>query len=101
MNENRYPYKRNVRVSEDVLRRIIAENAVRDGVGARAEQTENQNGCTIGSTDALSLAMVCSPIQNFCSLYTEENGFLRGTIFSQLDKPFSGDSISRAKRRIQ
>ena len=45
--------------------------------------------CEIGSGSMPALAMVYVPYQNFCSLYTEEKGFMRGTIFVQLDKPFT------------
>lgn len=44
--------------------------------------------CEIGQVGMPSLAMVYTPVQNFCSLYTNERGLRAGTIFSQLDKPF-------------
>lgn len=34
------------------------------------------------------LAMVYSPVQSFASLYELDDGFARGTIFSELDLPF-------------
>ena len=37
-----------------------------------------------------SLAMVYSPHQEFQNLYCEEEGFIAGTIFKELDKPFYG-----------
>ena len=40
--------------------------------------------------DSLPLAMVYMPKQKWGDLYTESVGFERGTIFSQLDKPFLG-----------
>ena len=39
------------------------------------------------------LAMVYSPMQEFDKLYELEKGFNAGTIFSELDLPFSGRSL--------
>ena len=36
----------------------------------------------------VSLAMVYSPYQHWRNLYDEVDGFARGTIFRELDKPF-------------
>lgn len=38
-----------------------------------------------------SLAMAYVPWQQWRELYTPEVGFKRGTIFSELDKPFIGE----------
>ena len=37
-----------------------------------------------------SLAMVYSPVQTWENLYCEDEGFVAGTIFKELDKPFYG-----------
>ena len=47
---------------------------------------ENETDCLAGR----SLAMVYSPYQQFRELYEPEEGFSRGTIFRELDKPFYG-----------
>ena len=39
------------------------------------------------------LAMVYSPMQEFDRLYDLDRGFVAGTIFTELDLPFSGRSI--------
>ena len=39
------------------------------------------------------LAMVYSPMQEFDRLYDIDKGFNAGTIFSELDLPFSGRSL--------
>ena len=39
------------------------------------------------------LAMVYSPIQEFDKLYELDKGFNAGTIFTELDLPFSGRSL--------
>lgn len=41
------------------------------------------------------LAMVYSPMQEFTDLYELDKGFNAGTIFSELDLPFKGRSLSR------
>lgn len=38
----------------------------------------------------MPLAMAYVPWQEWCSLYEADKGFLRGTIFEELDKPFRG-----------
>ncbi len=42
-----------------------------------------------------SLAMVYSPIQQFCDLYEPDEGLSRGTVFAALEKPFYGDGRQR------
>ena len=37
-----------------------------------------------------ALAMVYPPVQNWQNLYCEEEGFVAGTIFRELNKPFYG-----------
>lgn len=37
-----------------------------------------------------TLAMVYSPVQEWQNLYCEEEGFMEGTIFKELNKPFYG-----------
>jgi hypothetical protein len=40
--------------------------------------------------DKKSLAMAYVPMQKFRDLYSAEEGFPKGTIFKELDKPFEG-----------
>ena len=37
-----------------------------------------------------SLAMVCSPVQTFVKIYEPAKALSRGTLFAELDKPFTG-----------
>lgn len=37
-----------------------------------------------------SLAMVWSPVQSFQKIYEPSKALMRGTLFAELDKPFSG-----------
>ena len=87
MYNKRYYPKRNFRVDEAILRRVVENKnhtLNEDGCGCENEQ-EN---CMIWGEHPTSLAMVCSPVQSFCDMYSEEKGLSRGTIFVQLDKPF-------------
>ena len=55
------------------------------------EHNENSNCGTYQVSEFnYSLAMVYSPEQIWQNLYTEEEGFVAGTIFKELDKPFYG-----------
>lgn len=75
------------RVDEDVLRRVI-ENRPRTST----EYDHCGSDRTVGYGEGChypSLAMVYTPHQSFCDLYSEEKGFVHGTIFSELDKPFT------------
>ncbi len=47
-----------------------------------------------------SLAMVYPPRQCWRMLYDADVGFERGTIFRELDKPFSGDKCKTGDYRV-
>lgn len=49
---------------------------------------------TCGKLFGCSLAMVYSPYQSFQNLYEPADGFCRGTIFRELDKPFFGGRMN-------
>lgn len=55
-------------------------------------RTEVENGCAPGTAgvDQLPVAMAYVPWQVWRKRYGEEQGFHRGTIFEELDKPFRG-----------
>ena len=44
--------------------------------------------------DACSLAMVYSPAQEWRGLYSVDEALHKGTLFTELDKPFSGRTLS-------
>lgn len=56
------------------------------GTGAR----QGRNGCTNDCLRGQSLAMVYSPCQVFENLYDPSEALCRGTLFSDLYKPFWG-----------
>ena len=62
-------------------------SAVNDAESNNCRCTNNEDVC--GEFN-YSLAMVYSPYQQFQNLYCEEEGFVAGTIFKELDKPFYG-----------
>ena len=41
------------------------------------------------------LAMVYSPLQEFCELYELDEALKCGTLFKQLDLPFMGESVAK------
>lgn len=88
------------RLDPRVLRSIEAErnSSVQDsGCHGSSETASDVGNCGCAGNDFThagefdySLAMVYSPYQHFQNLYCEEEGFVAGTIFKELDKPFYG-----------
>ena len=57
----------------------------------RAEENTCENKCDNYDAEFdYALAMVYPPMQNWQNIYCEEEGFVAGTIFRELDKPFYG-----------
>ncbi len=57
-----------------------------DGFGRCPER--NNNGKSCGSLDAMPIGMGYVPWQQWSKVYPIEKGFVRGTIFPELDLPF-------------
>ena len=55
------------------------------------DYNRNHNIDNNQSDDDKSLAMVYIPFQKWQKLYSEEVALNRGTLFSELDKPFIGE----------
>lgn len=55
-----------------------------------AEETAAMTGDRDIFPAQISLAMAYVPMQRFENLYDDEKGFMTGTIFAALDKPFIG-----------
>ena len=77
-------------VSDDFIRQLL-EN--------QSDCHDRSDGCSRGCNDEQHkswglyghpLAMVYSPVQEWRSLYDNEMGLSRGTIFKELDLPFYG-----------
>ena len=73
------------------LQRILGSCGSRPAANIDLPSCEN-NGKSFG-LNGYPLAMVYSPIQAFDKLYELDKGFNAGTIFSELDLPFSGRSL--------
>lgn len=85
------------------------DNMIRNSCSASELQRilASGNAYPVGSTDLPScenggngfglkgypLASVYAPLQSFDDLYELDNGFCAGTIFKELDLPFSGRAI--------
>ena len=86
--------------SDDFIRQLLENGSdCRDkSDGCGREQVQRGNGagkCNDGSRNRWGLyghplAMVYSPVQEWRSLYDNEMGLSRGTIFKELDLPFRG-----------
>lgn len=50
-----------------------------------------------GKSFDYKLAMVYSPVQRFQNLYERTQALNRGTIFRELDKPFTGETVGGRK----
>ena len=79
-------------ISDSLLRRMSC------GCGERADE-ECSNGTQCGVSawglNGYPLAMVYTPVQEFCELYDLDTALNRGTLFKQLDLPFEGESVSK------
>lgn len=86
--ENDYRTARE-RVSNENLRRMFGYDdkykSGEDVCDKTEEPAETQRKCC-----GNSLAMVYSPYQEWKHLYEIDDGFEKGTIFKELDKPFFG-----------
>ena len=92
------------KIDPRVLARIAAERQRAKNTGdcgcgcndVSVTREAGNNGCDCNNDENYhsefnySLAMVYSPYQQFQNLYCEEEGFVAGTIFKELDKPFYG-----------
>lgn len=97
MNANNYGTPRD-RLDPSILERMMQQNCAvptmeHQEAPSCPYEPENE---TI--TNGVSLAMVYSPEQFWQNLYNEEEGFMQGTIFKELDKPFYGPKCQGGRR---
>lgn len=103
------------RISEDMLRRMLGGEALgnqgsrqmpdsrTEHINCRGERENGSGGCGKGereNTNGLSgypLASVYAPLQHFRKLYDLDTALIKGTVFSELDLPFMGASVSNDK----
>jgi len=95
MYDKRYVGRRNFMADEDVIRKIAE---LKDGRSYGAcPCNDGELSCPIGSGSMPALAMVYVPYQSFCDLYSEEKGLTKGTVFAQLDKPFTPNDLKNGR----
>lgn len=93
-NDKAYRQAQRARTDEHMLRKVMQSAAAgqRQRVSDHRDtgRTPNCRGDypTYGIEEAPSLAMVFAPIQVWRKLYDPETGLGRGTIFTELDKPW-------------
>lgn len=73
-NDNRTPLDR---VTPEFMRGMMEESGVDAGMGFNPSVV-----------DSLPLAMVYAPRQKWRGAYSPDEALMRGTLFSELDKPF-------------
>ena len=106
---DRYSQSPGDRSGDEVFRKMLfggngRRNAARPAVIPVMEQVSpqsvrpapngNAENAEIPCLPACSLAMVYSPPQEWRALYPVGEAIRRGTLFSELDKPFAGKTLS-------
>ena len=76
-------------VGEDMLLRMLEES---DIPMPRASSDGNSHGHTWGLYE-YPLASVYAPLQEFRSIFDKDTALKKGTIFSELDLPFMGETV--------
>ena len=83
------------RIGDEMLRRMLDGGAPRTGdlppVETRKSPCLPQGGWGLSSHP---LGMVYAPLQSFRNLYDRETALKQGTLFSELDLPFLGESVA-------
>ena len=76
------------RLSDEMLRRML------DGNASPMMPPSQGNQRQTWGLEGYPLASVYAPLQGFQGLYDKETALQRGTLFSELDLPFMGESIA-------
>ena len=84
------------RIGDDMLRRMLGENDVCPAEPDLPPVRRNDSPArhTWGLSD-YPLASVYAPLQEFRNLYDRDTALGRGTLFSELDLPFMGASVTK------
>ena len=84
------------RISDTMLRRML-DDADHGGSGCNGNGKCNTATPTRGSWGLKDypLALVYAPLQVFRNLYDRETALQKGTLFSELDLPFMGESVMK------
>ena len=86
------------RIGNDLLRRMLdgAEPRFSEPPMTEPNEMPHGNACTTQTRWGLRdypLASVYAPLQDFRNLYDRDTGLKHGTIFSELNLPFMGESV--------
>ena len=93
------------RISDEMLARILGGGNLQaprrmpvDDDTPTPRQGNGMGGCEIHSEwglDGHPLASVYAPLQHFRNLYDRDTALSRGTIFTELDLPFMGQTVAK------
>ena len=78
------------RISDEMLRQMIGA----ERCGNPSCHIDHEKRVSWG-LEGYPLAMVYSPVQCFKELYDVDTALMQGTVFSQLDLPFMGESVMK------
>ena len=86
------------RISDDLLRRMLNGTEPRFSEAPKPEENEAQGwpSCSVETKWGLRgypLASGDAPLQDFGKLYDRDTALKNGTIFSELNLPFMGESV--------
>lgn len=80
------------RISDDMLRRMLEGDG--ESLTAPAPRGHEKSRKSWGLVD-YPLASVFAPLQEFRGLFDRDTALHKGTIFSELDLPFMGETIMK------
>ena len=84
------------RISDNMLRRMLEES---DGSARYTPESGTRPSIPHANKswglESHPLAMVYAPLQAFRSLYDQETALQKGTLFTELDLPFMGQTVRK------
>lgn len=82
------------RISDNMLRRMLEDSNDCEGChSGRSRETDTTRKSW--GLEGYPLASVFAPLQVFRNLYDRDTALQKGTIFSELDLPFRGASVTK------
>lgn len=79
------------RISDEMLRRMLDENAARPMPNLQHTRPEERKTWGL---EGYPLASVYAPLQSFQNLYDADTALKNGTLFAELYLPFMGESVA-------
>ena len=89
------------RINDDILRRMLSDDATdhANPCPPPSSAPHHGDGRRAWGLTGYPLASVYAPLQEFHKLYDRENALKAGTIFTELDLPFQGESVAKGGHR--